>query len=126
MASMYGGVRLVTPSETHIFTLIPRVTNSSYEYEKKNYIEFRGRPAQSIEKKNYRLQKGVNTSTDSVYIVSSSMPDDIRIGDKVVFLGKPWTVSSVGYYFDQNLIVNSSIFKEDYIIAKCPKGFTLS
>lgn len=111
--------------ETYPLKLIKLDKNSPYTYEKIPSIEFKGRPASSMEKKAYRVQVGVDTSTDSVYIFSTTMPEEIKDGDKVIYLGKEWTVSSVGYYFDQNRIVNASIMSEDAIIKMCPKGITL-
>lgn len=126
MASKYSGVRTSTPNETHELLLIPRLNNSAYEMDKTKQISFRGKIAGTLEKKAYRLLTGVNTSTDSIFIMSSSLPDEIKDGDMCYFLGKKWTVESVGYYYDQTLIINASLFDPEYIIAKCPKGITLA
>lgn len=111
--------------ETYIFQAYKRVQNDAYTWEKVPYATFKGRPANQMEKKNYRIQKGVNGNTDSIFVISSNLPDDVQIKDKIVFLGKEWKVESIGYYFDSSLIVNASVMSEEQIIARCPKGMNL-
>lgn len=122
----YTDARLISNNETYDLLLAPRKENSSYEYSDKDYIRFKGRPAGQREIKQFRLQKGVNASAESVYIVSSSLPEEIKIGDKIKFLGKVMLVQSIGYYFEENRILNAGLYDEEYIIAKCPKGITLA
>lgn len=110
--------------ETYVFKLYSRKPNSDYKYEE-NPKFFNGRPAGKIEKKSYRMQKGVEAGEDSLYILSTHLPLDINDKDKVEFLGKLWTVQSIGYYLKENLIVNASLFDEEYIIKRCPKGVVL-
>lgn len=124
MARFQGIIKSV-PNETYEFVLIPRIKNSPYEYDTKNKIIFKGRPANTQEKKLYRLQQGVNTGVDSVYIYTSNLPDDIKVGDKVKFLGMTQVVESIGYYYDINNLTNASLFDDEYVIARCGKGLTL-
>ena len=114
-----------TNNETYKFTLTKRVKNSAYEYEETPTSVFYGRPANTLETKNYRIQKGVNGNNDSHFIVSSNLPDVVDINDRVLYLGKEWTIMSVGYYFDASRIVNARAFSEEQIIAKCPKGINI-
>lgn len=111
--------------EQYEFKVYKRKENSSYEWEDNVAFTFRGRPANQIEKRNYRIQKGVNGNSDSVFCVCTNLPKEINIKDKVVFLGKEWTVESIGYYFDSNQIINPSVMSEEQIIARCPKGVNL-
>ena len=53
------------------------------------------------------------------------MPEDISDGDRIEFLGKLWSVTSVGVYFEQGRFVNAGIMDSDKLMAKCPKGITL-
>lgn len=122
----FVGIRTSTNNETYEFTLIPRVKNSAFEYDTKNKVLFKGRPANTQEKSKYRLQLGVNTTADSVYIYATNLPEEIKPGDKVKYLGMTQVVESIGYYYDVNGIINASVFSEEYIIARCPKGITLS
>ena len=110
--------------ENYVFKLYKRIKNSKYEYEK-TPIFFNGRPAGKMEKKSYRMQKGVEAGEDSLYILSTYLPLDIKDKDKVEFLGKLWTVKSTGYYYKENLMINASLFDEAYIIKRCPKGIVL-
>ena len=112
-------------NERFTFKVIKRVPNSSYEYEKKVSIVFRGTPANQIEVKLYRIQQGVNGNTDSIFVVSSNLPDTLKPQDKVEFMGKIWTVMSTGYYFDNSRFVNPGSFSDEYIAARCPKGINL-
>lgn len=104
--------------------------NNAYEYgESENrqnpIITFKGRPASSTEKKSYRVVKGVHGTSDSVMIFSANLPNEIEVDDKVEYLGEVWIVKSVGYYFNENNLVNASIFNKDYILNRSPKGITL-
>lgn len=123
--SAYGWVRTSVPNENWELVWNPIKNNSAYE-ETKNFVTFKGKPASPQEKKEYRITKGVIGGQETQYIISSNLPEEIKVGDNVQFLGKPWIVTSIGYYFDQTRIINPSIFDEEYIKAKCPKGITLS
>ena len=116
---------LTVGNERWKFQVKKRLENTPYEWEKEVSIIFRGRPANQVEKKLYRVQQGVNGGSDSVYIISSNLPSDIKIKDKVIFMGKEWTVNSVGYYFDQARLVNPSFMSDEYLMKRCPKGLNL-
>lgn len=115
----------VTSNERYIFTLYKRKENSPYEWSDVPSCTFKGRPASQFERKVYRIQQGVNGGTDSIFVVCSNLPDNVKEKDKIVYLGKEWTVQSVGYYFDEARFVNPSIMSEEYIAKKCPKGMNL-
>lgn len=102
-----------------------RKENSAYEWEDAPSIVFYGRPASKIEKRKYRIQKGVNGNSDSTMIYCSNLPFNLNPGDRVDFLGKQWKVESTGYYFDENLVVNPRILSDEYIQNRCPKGVSL-
>lgn len=114
-----------TNNETHELEVYKRKQNSKYEYEENPSFYFNGRPANTLERKNYRVQKGVNGNNDSLFILSSNLPDNVDIGDQIKYLGKIWTVQSVGYYFDASRIINSRAFNESQIVAKAPKGINI-
>lgn len=114
-----------TNDEKFILEVVRRKENSPYEYEVVVEYRFKGRPASQIEKKEYRIQKGVNGNTDSTFIYASNLPKELNIGDKVRFLGKIWTIQSIGYYFDAARFVNPSCLREEQIIARCPKGINI-
>lgn len=116
---------IVVRNEKYEYKVFKRKPNSPYEWEKEPVVTFRGRPASQLEIKQYRIQKGVNGGTDSVFVICSNLPSEIEEKDKVVFLGKEWTVASVGYYFDKNRIVNPALFSDEYIANRCPKGINL-
>lgn len=116
---------LVARGENYKFEVYARKKNSPYEWEDVPSCIFYGRPANQMEKKNYRIEKGVNGNTDSIFIFSSNLPADLNIKDKVVFLGKEWKIESIGYYFEANCIVNSRSMSEQQIIERCPKGLNL-
>ena len=111
--------------ETYTAKVYKRVKDSDYQWEDTPYCTFKCRPASQMEKKKYRIQKGVNGNTDSIFLYATNLPDDISIKDKVKFMGKEWTLESTGYYFDASHIVNASILTEEQIIARCPKGVNL-
>ena len=115
---------IVVHGETYKIELAKRVENSPYEYEE-NYISFMCRPANQMEKRNYRVQQGVNGDNLSVFIISSNLPDDINVGDKVRFLGKEWVVASIGYYFDATRLTNAKIMSDDYILSHAPRGINI-
>ena len=116
---------IVVNDENYELELFSRVPNSPYEWNSDVKLTFKGRPANQIEKKQYRILAGVNGGTDSTYIISSNLPEDIKVKDKIKFMGKIWTVNSVGYYFDQSQIVNPRIMSEKYIAERSPKGINI-
>ena len=105
--------------------LYKRKANSKYEWEEEPSCCFKGRPANQIELKSYRIQKGVNGNTDSTFVYSTNLPSEVKPGDRVSFLGKFWTVNSIGYYYESSRIINPSILSEEQIIERCPKGLNL-
>lgn len=116
---------LVSSGETWEFAFYKRIPNTPYIDENHPTGTFKGRPAGTLEKRKYHVQTGVNGGTDSVYIVATNLPVDIKDGDKVKFMGKIWMVASVGYYYDQSKIINASIMSEQSLIERCPKGLQL-
>lgn len=100
--------------------------NSPYEYEKEPSTVFYGRPANAIEKNTYRIQKGVNSSSDGILVFCTNCPyDKIKDGDKVEFMGKVWTIASVGYYVQDTRLINSRHMNNEYILKRSPKGIRL-
>lgn len=116
---------LPVQGESHLLERIPRKPNSPYEWETTPDISFFGRPANSSEKKQYRIQQGVHGDQESVYIVASNLPKDINPEDRIRFNGSIYSVQSVGYFFNDSRIVNNHIMSSEYIISKCPKGLVL-
>ena len=114
-----------TNDEKYELELYKRQENSKYEYEDNPSCIFRGRPANTLEKKLYRIQKGVNGSSDSIFVYCSNLPQDLKIEDQVKYMGKFYTVQSIGYYFDAARFVNPRCLSEEQIIARCPKGLNL-
>ena len=114
-----------TNDERYELKLYKRKKNSAYEFEAAPISTFNGRPASQVESKNYRIMKGVNGNTDSVFVKATNLPENISVGDQVKFLGKIWSVMSVGYYFDIAMFVNPSCLSEEQIIERCPKGINL-
>ena len=116
---------IVATGEIYDFIVYKRKENSAYEWEEAPAVSFKGKPASQLEKRKYRVQKGVNSSTDSTFIMASNLPEIVGIGDKVIFLGKEWTVETTGYYFDASRLVNARIMNEEYIAKRCPKGLSI-
>lgn len=114
-----------TNDEHYELELTKRKKNSEYEYEEAPCLTFKGRIANQVEKKKYRIQKGVNGNSDSVFVYCSNLPKEVDVGDHIKFIGKIWTVESTGYYFDAGRIVNPNIMREEQIMERCPKGLNL-
>lgn len=122
----YGSVLIPLKDETLTFQIFKRLPNSAYEYEDKPSITFRGKFANDLEKSNYRIQTGVNGNQDSLFIYSSNLPiKDLKVGDMVLVMGEKRYIQSIGYYYSQNRIVNYSLFSEQYIAEKSPKGINV-
>lgn len=115
---------IVARGETYPLERFKRKDNS-FEWEDFPDIRFFGRPANNMEKRNYRVQQGVEGNTDGVYVLTSNLPKEIQPKDKIKFMGKIWTIASIGYYFDESRVVNASAFSDDYLISLCPKGLAL-
>jgi len=116
---------MLVSNERYVLALYKRKKNSAYEWEEEPTLWFKGRPANQIEIKNYRVQQGVNANTDSTYVFCSNLPENVKPGDKIFFLDKEWTVASTGYYFDNARFVNPALMSEEYIAKRCPKGINI-
>lgn len=114
-----------TNDERYTLELKKRIPNSNYEWEKAPTCTFKGRLANDIERKNYRIQKGVNGNTDSAFVYCSNLPKNVDVGDKIKFMGKVWSVQSIGYYFNSARFVNPGILSEEQLAERCPKGLNL-
>lgn len=116
---------ITAQGESCEFLLYKRIGNSAYEWDKHPSLRFLGRMANDIEKKQYRIMQGVNGGTDSVFVLSSNLPSEVKIGDKIIFLNKEWTVMSTGYYFNQSRVVNNKVMSPEKLMERCPKGLNL-
>lgn len=114
-----------TNNEIYTLELTKRKKNSSFEWEDAPLLRFKGRPANQVEKKNYRIQKGVNGGSDSVFVFATNLPTEVDINDQIKFMGKIWTVQSIGYYFNEARLVNADLLSEEQIVERCPKGINL-
>lgn len=115
----------VVNGETSLCKITRRKANSPYDKEEANIGVFFCREANTMERKSYRVQQGVNATSKSTFLISSNMPTDIKDGDYVDYLGKQWIVESVGYYINDTNIMNRGIMDNDYLINISPKGITL-
>lgn len=116
---------LTSRGETYELKAFSRKEDSPYEWEEAPYAVFLGRPAGSSEKRTYRVQQGVNSNSDAVFIYCSNLPSEVKPQDKIAFLGKEWTVESVGYYLQDLWVVNGRALSDAYIQGRCPKGLAL-
>lgn len=104
--------------------VLGKVKDNEWIYDE-TAIRFKGKPASSSEQKRYVVTKGFVNNRNSVFIIATNLPEEIKVDDKVMFLGTEKIVTSVGYYFDKNQLVDAGIFDPDYIKAISPKGITL-
>lgn len=112
--------------ETYILKLYKRVRgNSAYEYSQESVLSFNGRPANRMEAKSFRVLKGVNSTNNGVMVVCSNLPDEVEIDDRVEFMGKIMLIKNIGYFYNENGIENNSLFSNEYLALRCPKGITL-
>ena len=112
--------------ETYDLRLFKRTrVNNSYTYPAESSLTFKGRPANRMEIKIFRVVKGVNGSNNSITIFCSNLPNEVEVEDRVEFLGKIMLVKNIGMFFNDNEIVNAGIFSKEYLEMRCPKGITL-
>ena len=111
--------------ETVTIKHIKRIQNSAYEYESVDNGMFKAKIVGTKEKRTYRVQSGVNGGVDSLYLKVSNFNDDIKVGDYIEVLGETKLVNSVGYFYEESNLVNTSLFSNKYIINKCPKGINV-
>ena len=123
----YHGVlqMMVSRGETFLLELFRRKKNSDYEYEDAPSAWFKGRPAKALEKDTYAIQRGVMNGKDDMYVFATNLPTDVSVGDRIRFLGKMWSVSSVGIYIEEARYVNAGIMDANKLLEACPKGLTL-
>lgn len=116
-----------TEEETYTLKLYKRKRgNNPYEYDETSILTFKGRPASRLEKKTYRVVKGVNTAQNGVTIYCSNLPNEIEPEDTVEYLGRKLLVKDIGYFEDKANLVNAGIFSKETLLDKFPKGITLS
>lgn len=99
--------------------------NSKYEYPQDTVLTFKCRPANKMEIKTYRIIKGVNSSNNGVMLFCSNLPNEVDIDDRVEFMGKTMLVKNIGFFYNDNGIVNAGAFSNEYLAMRCPKGITL-
>lgn len=114
-----------TNNEHYTLELTKRKPNTPYEWEDAPCCIFKGRPANNLEKKVFRVQKGVNGNTSSIFVFATNLPSNVEVGDQIKFMGKIWNVQSIGYYYDESRLINPGCLSEDQITARCPKGLNL-
>lgn len=113
--------------ETYTLKLFKRRRgNSAYEYDDVSILSFKGRPASRLEKKTYRVVKGVNTAQNGVTIYCSNLPNEVEPEDLVEYLGKKLLVKDIGYFEEDSNFTNAGIFDEQVVLDKFPKGITLT
>ena len=113
--------------ETYILKLYKRKRgNTAYEYDEVPILTFKGRPASRLEKKTYRVVKGVNTAQNGVTIYCSNLPNEIEPEDLVEYLGRKLLVKDIGYFEENSNFTNAGIFSDQAVLDKFPKGITLS
>lgn len=116
----------INEQETYVLRLFKRVRgNSAYEYSKEPILSFVARPASNLETKVYRITKGVNSSTNGITLYCSNLPNEVEIDDRVEFMGKIMLVKNIGFFYNNNNMVNAGIFSNEYLSLRCPKGITL-
>ena len=72
--------------ETYTLKLFKRRRgNSAYEYDEVSILTFKGRPASRLERKTYRVVKGVNTAQNGVTIYCSNLPNEVEPEDLVEY-----------------------------------------
>lgn len=116
---------MISRGETYLLTLYKRKKNSAYETEETPLLTFYGRPAKPVERNFYAIQQGVSNGVDEVFIYASTLPAQVSVGDKVFYMGKYWTIQSVGVYLEATRVVNASIMNPEKLMARAPKGLTL-
>ena len=117
----------INEQETYTFEVYKKVKgNTAYQYEDVPSLVFKGRPASRLEKKTYRVVKGVNSAQNSVTIYASNLPNDIQPEDRVTYLGRVMIVKSVGYFVEDANYINGGIFDEKTLLDRFPKGITLT
>lgn len=113
--------------ETYTLKLFKRRRgNSAYEYDEVSILTFKGRPASRLERKTYRVVKGVNTAQNGVTIYCSNLPNEVEPEDLVEYLGRKLLVKDIGYFEVDANFVNAGIFSDKTVLDKFPKGITLS
>lgn len=107
------------------FSLYHRKENSPYEWEEAPALIFYGRLANNLEKKQYRIQQGVNGGNESVFVLCSNLPIEVKVGDQIRYLDKKTTVANIGYYINNSRIINYKCMSSKYILSRSPKGIVL-
>lgn len=91
--------------------LYKRKINSN-DYELTPSANFKYRIAGAKEKTAYQSSSGIITQTQGLFIVSSRLPIDIKVDDRIFTLNKYWLVESVGYYINETNIMTNELSDE--------------
>ena len=114
-----------TNNETEEFVLYKRKENNKMEWEEVPTLKFLGRTASTYEKNHYRITQGTVGNSDSLQLFVTNLPAELKPFDKILFRGKLWTIQNIGYYYDNNRIVNRRIMSDEYISQRSPKGLSI-
>lgn len=115
-----------TQGENYIAKVQKRKENSNYEYSQEYSIIFKCRPAREYEISSYQILEGLSVNTSDMYIYASNLPSSIKPGDRILYLNKLMTISTIGVFLNQTPIVSGASFSSKYIIDRAPKGLTVS
>lgn len=113
----------INQQETYELKVFKRIKgNNAYEYEEVPSFVVKCRPATNLEKKTYRVTKGVNTAQNGVTLYCSNLPNDISPEDRIEFLGKVLIIKNIGYFIENANFTNAGIFSDKVLLDKYPKG----
>lgn len=116
----------INEQETYELKLYKRLRgNSAYVYGNTPILVFKARPATQMETKLFRITKGVNSSTNGITLYCSNLPNEVEIEDRVEFMGKIMLVKNIGFFYNDNKVVNAGVFSTEYLALRSPKGITL-
>ena len=116
---------LIGSGENYVGELYKRVPNSPFDYEEKPLLSFKCKIASNKEKTQFQMLSGILGNESRLQILSTRLPSEIEVNDRILILGKYYVVESVGYYLTDNALVNPNLMSNEYIMARCPKGISL-
>lgn len=86
--------------------------NSAYEYETQPCAEFFCAPLSPVEMGSVRIESGLDGGEDGTTIITSNLYKEAKVGDRVEFMGKYWTIVSVGLYIDDWQMISPELFSD--------------
>ena len=120
----FGSLLKPSQAEHYTFTLFSRVENALDSFLPAPVV-FKGRLANEKEKNKFVVVNGILSENRGLYVVSTRLPSEVQINDRIMLNNNYYLVEAVGYYAQSENLLNESKFSPEFLTARYTKGIKL-